>query len=195
MNRVVASVPFNEGKEFQVVLGDLLAEETDCIVNAANGHLAHGGGVAAAIARAAGPALVAEGERLVRENGPVATGECLVTTAGNLPFKGVIHAVGPRMGEGNEELKIGSALRSSFFSAQERGWESVSFPAVSSGIFGIPHDICARAYLTAVENFWGQNPGSSVKRIRLVLLEAPLLDEVLAHLNENRNSPFGSSGK
>lgn len=182
MNNVAGSVDISGGKVFQIVVGDLLSEDTDCIINAANGHLAHGGGVAAVIARAAGPSLVQECDRLVRGNGPVPTGDCVVTTAGNLPFKGVIHAVGPRMGEGNEAVKLMMTLESCFCRAQDRGWKSVSFPAVSSGIFGVPYDICARAYRKAVENFCSKNPDSCVKRIRLVLFEGPMLDQMIAQL-------------
>ena len=79
--------------------GNLLEEPVDAIVNAANGHLAHGGGVAGIISRAAGSGLQAESDRLVAEHGPFATGSAVVTTAGKLPFKGVIHAVGPRYGD------------------------------------------------------------------------------------------------
>jgi len=120
-----------------VVRGDLLAEPVDAIVNAANGHLAHGGGVAAIIARAAGTALQEECERLIAGRGPLPTGSALVTTAGRLPFKGIIHAVGPRQGEGDEEKKLVKALMASWGRAHENGWESVSFPAVSSGIFAV----------------------------------------------------------
>jgi O-acetyl-ADP-ribose deacetylase len=120
------------------VRGNLLEEPVDAIVNAANGRLAHGGGVAAVIARAAGPELQAESDRLVRAHGAFATGSAVVTTAGRLPFKGVIHAVGPRHGEGDEERKLERALRAAFGCAAERGWESLSFPAVSSGIFAVP---------------------------------------------------------
>ena len=108
----VKTIAFPGGGEFAVVVGDLLKEPVDCIVNAANGMLAHGGGVAAAIARAGGPRLVEEGDRIVREQGAIPTGGAVVTTAGNLPFKGVIHAVGPRMGQGEEERKLMKALES-----------------------------------------------------------------------------------
>lgn len=93
-----------------MVLGDLLAEPVQAIVNAANGHLAHGGGVAAAIARAPGPALVEESARLVARRGPLPVATAAVTTAGRLPFKGVIRAIGPRFGEGDEERKLLRAL-------------------------------------------------------------------------------------
>ena len=178
-NETLGSIDHGEGRLLEVVRGDLLAEEVDAIVNAANGQLTHGGGVAAVIARAAGPELQAESDRLVSDGGPVPTGGAAVTTAGKLPFKGVIHAVGPRMGEGDEHERLVSALFSSFLRADEMGWTSVSLPGVSSGIFAVPHDICASAYLKAVSRFWEKNPASAVRLIRLVLFEGPLLDEVL----------------
>ncbi len=156
--------------------GDLLAEPSDAIVNAANGQLAHGGGVAAAIARAAGPTLTEEGDRVVRERGVIPVGEAVVTTAGTLPLKGVIHAVGPHQGLGQEEEKLEKALRSAFLRAHEQGWTSVSFPAVSSGIFAVPLEVCARAYVAAVRGFWSDHPDSSVASIRLCLFPGPLLD-------------------
>ncbi|UCG39188.1 MAG: macro domain-containing protein [bacterium] len=179
---VVGPMEFPGGRRFEVAVHDLLREETDAIVNAANGRLSHGGGVAAAIARAAGPSLVREGDELVRRQGDVPTGQAVVTTAGDLPFEGVIHAVGPRMGEGDEEDKVAHALDAAFLRAHERGWRSVSFPGISSGIFAVPHDVCARAYFRAVKEFWARHGDSSVRLIRLVLFEGPLLDEVSALL-------------
>src|SRR5579859_1930942 len=124
----LAQLDFPGGKTFALVHADLLREPVDAIVNAANGHLAHGGGVAAAIARAAGPDLTREGDALIARTGPIPTGSAAVTTAGRLPFKGVIHAVGPRQGDGDEEIKLTSALVSAFRLAEDRGWTSVSFP-------------------------------------------------------------------
>jgi O-acetyl-ADP-ribose deacetylase (regulator of RNase III) len=175
---VIAREEFPGGRVFEVVVGDLLAEPVDAIVNAANGHLAHGGGVAAAIARAAGAALIQEGDTLVRERGEIPVGEAVATTAGELSFKGVIHAVGPSQGQGREEERLEKALRSAFLRAHERGWSSVSFPAVSSGIFAVPLDACSRAYVAAVRGFWAEHPDSSVKALRLCLLRGPLLDLV-----------------
>jgi O-acetyl-ADP-ribose deacetylase len=154
------------------VRGNLLDEPVDAIVNAANGHLAHGGGVAGIISRAAGPDLQRESDLLVQEQGPFPTGTAVVTTAGKLPFKGVIHAVGPRQGEGDEEAKLYRALVAAFACAKERGWQSVSFPAVSSGIFAVPLDVCARAYLKAMR-------GSPLGKVRLCLRDQPIIDAVL----------------
>ena len=152
--------------------GNLLEEPVDAIVNAANGHLAHGGGVAGIIARAAGPDLQRESDLLVQKQGPFPTGVAVVTTAGKLPFKGVIHAVGPRQGEGDEEAKLHRALVAAFACAKERGWSSVSFPAVSSGIFAVPLEVCARAYLKAMR-------ASPLSKVRLCLRDQPIIDAVL----------------
>lgn len=175
-------IDYPNGRRFEVVIYDLLDEPTDAIVNAANGGLSHGGGVAAAISNAAGPALDDEGNRIVRERGRIPVGEAVVTTAGKLRFKGVIHAVGPRMGDGNEGEKIVRTLKSAFLRAHERSWCSVSFPAISSGIFSVPYEICARAYLRAVCEFLQEYPDSSVKWIRLVLFQGPLLEVVKREL-------------
>jgi O-acetyl-ADP-ribose deacetylase (regulator of RNase III) len=145
-------------------------------VNAANGHLAHGGGVAGIISRAAGPALQKESDLIVQRDGPLPTGSAAVTTAGKLPFKGVIHAVGPRFGEGDEERKLYLALASAWQRALERGWSSVAFPAVSAGIFAVPLDICARAYVKA-----GRSAGLS--QVRLCLRDQPVIDAVLKELS------------
>ena len=149
----------------------------DAIVNAANGHLAHGGGVAAVIARAAGPQLQEESDSLVRRHGPFPAGAAIATTAGKLPFKGVIHAVGPRWGEGDEEAKLLAALRACFGVALEKGWQSLSFPAVSSGIFAVPLHICARAYLAAAR-------ASPLRNVRLCLRDQPIIDAVLKEMDK-----------
>jgi O-acetyl-ADP-ribose deacetylase (regulator of RNase III) len=100
----------------------------------------------------------------------------VVTTAGKLPYKGVIHAVGPRHGEGNEEANLVSALTAAFARALENGWTSVSFPAVSSGIFAVPLNVCARAYLKA-------GRASPLSNVRLCLRDQSLIDAVLKELN------------
>ena len=176
----VAQAELPGGRAFLVIVGDLLAEPVDAIVNAANGQLAHGGGVAAAIARAAGPALEEEGDRIVAARGEIPVGEAVVTTAGRLPFQGVIHAVGPRRGEGDEEAKLVAALASAFARASERGWSSLSFPAVSSGIFAVPLPVCARAYVRAVREFFTAQPDSSLRSVRLCLMPGPLVELVRA---------------
>lgn len=180
----VARLEFPGGKTFTVVHADLLRESVDAIVNAANGHLSHGGGIAAAIARAAGPELTKEGDALVARDGPIPTGGAAVTTAGRLPFRGVIHAVGPRQGDGDEQAKLTAALVAAFRLADERGWASVAFPAVSSGIFAVPADVCSAAYVAAVRQFWSENPGTKVKAIRLCVFPGPFADAVRAEMGQ-----------
>ncbi len=160
-----------------MVRDDLLAQPVEAIVNAANGRLAHGGGVAAAISRAAGPALQEESDALVEKNGAFPAGSAVVTTAGRLPFKGVIHAVGPRRGEGDEERLLVKALGAAFACARSRGWTSVAFPAVSSGIFAVPLDICARAYVRAAR-------ASGLRKVRLCLRDQATIDAVLKEMNQ-----------
>jgi putative ATPase len=179
---VVAREALPGGRVFEVVLGDLLKEPVDAIVNAANGHLANGGGVAGAIARAAGPELQRESDALVRAHGPVAVGDAAVTGAGRLPFKAVIHAVGPRLGDGHEEARLASAIAAALARAGERGFASVSFPAVSSGIFAVPLAVCARAYVKAVRRHFTARPESSLRTVRLCLMPGPIVDLVRAEL-------------
>ena len=174
------------GRVFRVGIGDLLSEPVDAIVNAANGRLAHGGGVAAAIAEAAGDELEEDGEAYLAAHGPLETGEATVTRAGRLPFKGVIHAVGPRLGEGDEEALLSTAIASALCCAHERGWRSVSFPAVSSGIFAVPYPVCARAYLAGVAEHFEEFPDSSLQEVRLCLFLGPLVDEVLRVVAERQ---------
>jgi len=119
----------------------------------------------------------AESDRLVRSHGPFPTGSAVVTGAGKLSFKGVIHAVGPRQGEGDEEAKLFQALNAAFARAQEHGWSTVSFPAVSSGIFAVPLDVCARAYLKAMR-------ASPLSKVRLCLRDQPVIDAVLKELGK-----------
>ena len=158
-----------------MVKGNLLEEPVDAIVNAANGHLMHGGGVAGVISRAAGPALQAESDRMLTVSGPFTSGMAVVTSAGRLPFKGVIHAVGPRQGEGDEERKLCQALTAAFAIAREKGWNSVAFPAVSAGIFAVPLDVCARAYVKAAR-------AAPLGNVRLCLRDQPVIDAVLREL-------------
>ena len=174
--KVLYQAQVSASTAFEVVQGNLLEEPVDAIVNAANGHLAHAGGVAAVISRAAGPALQQESDRIVREHGPFPTGSAVVTTAGRLPFKAVIHTIGPRWGEGEEEAKLERALAAAFSCARERGWNSVSFPAVSAGIFAVPPHICARAYLAAVR-------GAALSKVRLCLRDQAVIDAVLEEVS------------
>jgi O-acetyl-ADP-ribose deacetylase (regulator of RNase III) len=132
----------------QIVLlqGDITEMDTDAIVNAANKDLVLGAGVAGAIRTKGGPSIQEECNRI----GGAPVGGAAITTGGNLTARYVIHAVGPRMGEGDEDRKLADATRNSLKLAHEKGLASIAFPAISTGIFGFPKDRCARIMLSTV---------------------------------------------
>jgi len=166
MNLVLSEHTLESGAIVRVVQGDLTAEPVDAIVNAANEHLMHGGGVAGAISRRGGPAIQQESTAWVRENGPVPTGSAAITGAGALPCRYVIHAVGPIWGTGDEAHKLASAVRSALDRADERGLCSVSMPGISSGIFGFPKPLCAQVMVGAIRSWLDAHPESSVREVR-----------------------------
>lgn len=129
----------------ELVQSDITEMDTDAIVNAANAQLVMGGGVAGAIRRKAGPAVQKECDDI----GGTFVGGAVITTGGNLKARHVIHAVGPRMGQGREDEKLRSATVNSLKLADENGLESISFPAISTGIFGFPIERCASIMLEA----------------------------------------------
>ena len=130
----------------ELVQGDITEMETDAIVNAANAALKLGGGVAGAIARKGGPKIQEECDRI----GGTFVGGAVITTGGKLKARYVIHAVGPRMGEGNEDEKLKNATLNSLKLADEHQIKSISFPAISTGIFGFPMERCAQIMLNTV---------------------------------------------
>ena len=134
----------------ELVEGDITALETDAIVNAANEHLAHGGGLAGLIVRRGGPEIQRESDAWVRKHGRVPTGSAAITSAGKLPTSYVIHAVGP-VYDGTQRCaeSLASALRSSLTLADAYGLKTVALPAISTGIFGYPLEQAAQVLLSA----------------------------------------------
>jgi O-acetyl-ADP-ribose deacetylase (regulator of RNase III) len=130
----------------RLMVGDITEQSTDAIVNAANSYLLHGGGVAGAIVRKGGMSI--QFESFARA--PVSVGQAVITGAGKLKCKYVIHAVGPRMGEGDEDEKLKNATLNSLKVANENKLNSLSFCAISTGIFGYPIDRCADIMLANV---------------------------------------------
>ncbi|MGA7876536.1 MAG: macro domain-containing protein [Desulfoferrobacter sp.] len=137
------------GKKIRLIQGDLTELEVDAIVNAANSQLVLGGGVAGAIRTKGGPSIQEECNRI----GGTTVGGAVITGAGNLKAGHVIHAVGPRYGEGNEDDKLRQATLNSLKRATEKNLKTIAFPAVSTGIFGFPKDRCARIMLKASSDF------------------------------------------
>jgi O-acetyl-ADP-ribose deacetylase (regulator of RNase III) len=151
---LILEINLDNNKILRLVNGDITERNVDAIVNAANTFLKHGGGVAAAIVRKGGTIIQEESDRIVTARGGlVPVGSAVITTAGRLPYKAVIHTVGPRMGEGNEDYKLRKAVRSSLLLASKKGFRSISMPAISSGIFGFPKDRCAKILVEESKTF------------------------------------------
>jgi len=165
MRKVLFEHRTAEGQVIRLVQADLTAEAVDAIVNAANEHLAHGGGVAGAISRRGGPAIQRESTAWVRERGPVSTGSAAITSGGSLPCRYVIHAVGPVWGDGDEEAKLASAVRSALDLAEQYGLQSVSMPGISSGIFGFPKPLCAQVMIRTVREWLAGHAESGVREV------------------------------
>jgi O-acetyl-ADP-ribose deacetylase (regulator of RNase III) len=137
----------------ELVEGDITEMDTDAIVNAANAHLILGGGVAGAIRRKGGPAIQQECNKI----GGTFVGGAVITTGGNLKAEYVIHAVGPQMGEGDEDEKLKNATLNSLKLADKHNLKSIAFPAISAGIFSFPIDRCAEIMLrTTIEYLKGE---------------------------------------
>ncbi len=162
-----------DGKVLRLVKGDITERDVDVIVNAANSYLKHGGGVAGAIVRKGGHIIQEESDRI----GFVPVGSAAITTAGRLPCKAVIHAVGPRMGEGDEDNKLKNAVLSSLRLAASKGFKSISLPAISSGIFGFPKDRCAKILVGESRRYLLENLDSSVEIVEFCIFD----DETLGH--------------
>lgn len=160
-------------KIFRLVKGDITKRNVDAIVNAANSYLKHGGGVARAIVRKGGAIIQEESDKIDY----VSVGSVAITTGGRLPCKSVIHAVGPQMGEGDEDHKLKSAVENILKLATEKKFRSISMPAISSGIFGFPKDRCAKILIGESKKFVKENQGTSIQLVEFCIYD----DETYNH--------------
>ncbi len=149
--------------QLELVEGDITDLDVDAIVNAANEHLQLGTGVAGAIRKKGGPSIQVECDRI----GGTPVGTAVMTGAGSLKARRVIHAVGPRMGEGDEDKKLAAAVRAALALADRRGLRSIALPAISTGNFGFPVDRAARIMLTEIHRFL--QGGTKLERVVLCL--------------------------
>ncbi len=148
---------FMEGR-IEVIIGDITTEEVDAIVNAANSSLMGGGGVDGAIHRAGGPEILAECKKIRKEQYPegIPTGHAVATTAGNLKARCVIHTVGPVWHGGlkDEVQLLGECYTNSLKIAREKGYRTIAFPAISTGVYRFPKKIAAAIASDAVKKFF-----------------------------------------
>jgi len=202
MNQVLLQHVLPSGQELQIVQGDLTQEQVDAIVNAANAQLQHGGGVAGVISSRGGPQIQAESDAWVRQHGPVSHHQPAYTQAGDLPCRFVIHAVGPVWGEGDEDDKLAAAIRGSLLLADQLSLGSIAFPAISTGIFGFPKERAARVILLAIQEYFAHAPVSSLKTIRLTLIDEPTIqafkkmwEAIIERKGHRESDHFGSESK
>ncbi len=153
-----------------VKVGDITKEKVDAIVNAANGSLMGGGGVDGAIHRAGGPQILKDCKEIRRTQYPdgLPTGQAVITTAGKMAAKHVIHTVGPVYGQGGKKKaeELAACYLSSLSLASGKGLKTVAFPAISTGIYGYPLDEAARVSSQAIEKYLSSD--SSVQEVRMV---------------------------
>jgi O-acetyl-ADP-ribose deacetylase (regulator of RNase III) len=164
--KIVAEHNVNN-KILRLVMGDITERDVDAIVNAANSHLQHGGGVAGAIVRKGGQIIQDESNKI----GFVPVGNAAITTAGKLPSRFVIHAVGPRMGEGDEDNKLKNAIINTLMIASGKGLKSISMPAISSGIFGFPKDRCAKILVNEAKKFLEEHKDTSLEIVEFCIFD------------------------
>jgi O-acetyl-ADP-ribose deacetylase len=145
---IIKSISINDAV-VNVIRGDLTGSNADAIVNAANSHLRHGGGVAGTIVRKGGRVIQDENDRI--SYAPV--GQCALTSDGSLKARRVIHAAGPGWGEGDEEVRLRNAVINTLTLASQKGFGSISIPAISAGIFGFPKRRCAEIIIEKTATF------------------------------------------
>jgi O-acetyl-ADP-ribose deacetylase (regulator of RNase III) len=163
---------FPNGKILRLIVGDITKIPADAIVNAANSGLRGGGGVDGAIHRAGGPAIMRELDEIRARQGGCATGEAVVTSAGVLPARFVFHAVGPiyRDGKHGEREQLASCYRVCLELAEQHGVSTISFPAISTGIYGYPVSEAARVASEVVVAHLNK-PGAVVQMVQMVLFD------------------------
>jgi O-acetyl-ADP-ribose deacetylase (regulator of RNase III) len=177
----------SNNKVIGLVKGDITERKVDAIVNAANSFLKHGGGVAGAIIRKGGKEIQIESDKI----GYVPVGSSVITTSGNLPCSAIIHTVGPKMGEGDEDNKLGSTITSVLEIASQKEFKTISIPAISSGIYGFPKEKCANILLNKSVNFLTKNK-TSLEYIEFCIID----DDTLIHFKntiitlKNKQSSF-----
>lgn len=173
------SIRLNE-TQLDLIEADITELSVDAVVNPANEKLKLGKGVAGAILEKGGASIQKECNRI----GGTPVGTAVITGAGDLEAEHVIHAVGPKMGEGDEDRKLSSAVRSALALADRHGLRSIAIPAISTGVFGFPMDRCARITLTEIHRYL--QGGTKLQRVVVCLFD----DEAFATFRQELRRGF-----
>lgn len=149
--------------------GDITAEKVDAVVNAASSQMRGGGGVDGAIHQAGGPEIMAECRRVVPDGSLLPTGEAVLTEAGKLSARAIVHTVGPIWsgGEADESRLLTSCYRQSLALSARAGLRSLAFPALSTGVYGYPFEEAAQLSLAEIIRYCRANP-EELDEVRLV---------------------------
>ncbi len=171
---IITEIKLGHDRILRLVKGDITERQVDVIVNAANSYLKHGAGVAGAIVRKGGTIIQKESDKI----GYVTVGSAVITNSGALPCNAIIHAVGPKMGQGDEDHKLRKTIQSALKLDSERGFKTISIPAISAGVFGFPKDKCARILSEESKNFLKESSKNmtSINLIEFCILDYEILD-------------------
>ena len=186
ISKIIDDFMVNGDTLLRLVEGDITDRKVDVIVNAANSYLVHGAGVAGAIVRKGGKIIQEESSRI----GFVKVGSSAITSSGNLQCKAVIHTVGPKMGEGNEDEKLSNAIKSCLELATQKAFKSISIPAISSGVFGFPKDRCAKILVNETINFLTRREDlpSNIKIVEFCLLDVETINAFKKEFENLKNN-------
>jgi O-acetyl-ADP-ribose deacetylase len=168
----------------EAIKGDITKMKVDVIVNAANSSLMGGGGVDGAIHRTGGPAILEECKRIVAKQGGCKTGEAVITGAGDLPAKYVIHTVGPvwNGGKNNEKEKLANCYLNSLQLAVEHNCRTIAFPNISTGVYRFPKEAAASIAVESIRKFLSQN--DSIEKVIMVCFDEENYQHVLNRITK-----------
>ena len=194
---LICSYVTQEEKKISVFKGDITKEFVDVIVNSANGKLEHLGGLAGAIVEAGGKEIQDDCRQYVKSKGVVLEGHVMISTPGRLRCKKIVHVVGPqwnaeakRLVDDGEETKQEGSLKLAVTNSLKEAmkYSSIAIPAISSGVFGFPRDLCAKVILDAVVDFCVKNPMCTLSDIRLINIDSPTVQA----FEEEMKTRFGA---
>lgn len=190
-NRILMEMTLRQsGTKILIVQGDIVKEKAECIVNAANEQLQHSGGIAVHIAKKAGKKMEEECQKYIQTHHKLPTGQSILTTAGQLPFQGIIHTVGPIWSGGirGEKEYLKSCVFSSLKLASQHKFQDIALPSISSGIYGFPKDDCAQILIDSAIQFAENDTSKSIKCIRFCDIDSTMLNKYLSVLKEKEKT-------